>query len=64
MNSTDNNDIIMSNKKYRIIFDKLEYIEYKIDELIEDISKFQASFRQIKIQINILKEYLKEDLIN
>ena len=64
MNSSENDDIKMSNKKYRIIFDKIEYIEYKIDELIDDISKLQASFRQVKIETSIVKEYLKCDLIN
>ena len=53
----DNKEIIMSNKKYKIISDKLKYIDCKMNDLINDMYN-------LKIQIEIVKEYLTEDLIN
>ena len=56
MDNLHNKEIIMSNKKY-IICDKILYIDRRFDKLIDDI-------REIRIQTQIVKEYLTEDLIN
>ena len=37
----------MSNKKYRIIFDILEYIDGRLVEFIDDISNLQTSSRHV-----------------
>ena len=64
MDSSENNDIIMSNKKYNIINDKLIYIEYKTTEMINRLCILLTIFKQLKIELGVLKNYLTEILIN